>query len=113
MESHAIALLKEAGRRGLLLSELVQELEQNASDVQYIVETLKMQGHVKEVEDQHNGAFATRLIWQEEESPGWNTLHGCPCFACREIEQCGAGQPITPWYCQKLNTWLAERINPT
>ncbi len=110
MESRAIALLKEAGRTGLLLSELVQELEQSASDVRNMVESLKRQGHVKEVEDQHNGALVTRLVWQE--NPEWNTLKGCPCFTCKEIEQCGEGQPITSWYCVKLNTWLAERLNP-
>jgi hypothetical protein len=112
MESRAIALLKEAGRKGLLLSELVQELEQSASDVEKIVESLKRQGHVKEVEDQDNGTSTTRLIWQNAESSEWNTLKGCPCFACKEIEQCGEGQPITPWYCGKLNTWLSERLNP-
>jgi hypothetical protein len=113
MESRAIALLKEAGQKGLLLSELVQKLDQSASDVRNLVESLKRQGHVREVEAQHNGASAIRLIWQRGESPEWNTLKGCPCFACKEIEQCGEGQPITPWYCGKLNTWLAERLNPT
>lgn len=112
MESRTIALLKEAGTKGLLLSELVQELEQSASDVQKIIESLKRQGYVKEVEDQDNGASSTRLIWHNTEGPEWNTLKGCPCFACKEIEQCGEGQPITPWYCEKLNTWLSERLNP-
>ncbi len=113
MESRAIALLKEAGSKGLLLSELIQELEKSASNVQNVIESLKRQGYVKEVEDQHNGASTTRLIWQGRESSKWNTFNGCPCFSCKEIEQCGEGQPITPWYCGKLNVWLAERLNPT
>ena len=110
MESQTISLLKDAGESGLLLTELAQRLEQPATDVLKIIEILTRNGHIKKVEEQHDGNTVLRFFWQEADDAEWDTLEGCPCFSCAEIDQCGAGHPTSPWNCNKLNTWIDERI---
>ena len=109
MESQAIALIKEAGKRGLLLPELVERLNRPKEDVERVVETLKADGHIEEVEERHDGKPVLRLIWRESHI-GWDTLRGCPCFSCPEIDRCGAGQPVSPWTCKKLDEWITSRL---
>lgn len=110
MESQTISLLKDAGDCGLLLTELAEQLEQPATNVLKIIENLTRNGHVKKVEEQHDGNTVLRIIWQQAVDSEWDTLQGCPCFSCGDIDQCGAGQPTSPWNCEKLNTWINERI---
>lgn len=109
METKTIALLKEAGRRGLLLSELAGRLELSAADVLQVVEPLSASGYVKKVEEKQEGDSVLRIVWHDKDAPKWDTLQGCPCFACTEINVCGAGQPTSPWSCDKLNTWIKDR----
>ena len=109
METETIALLKEAGIRGLLLSELADRLEAPATDILKVVESLSANGYVKKVEEKRKGDSVLRIIWHDKDAPKWDTLQGCPCFACTEIDVCGAGQPTSPWSCEKLNSWIRER----
>lgn len=109
METSTIALLKEAGSRGLLISELAERLERPASDVLSVVESLSANGHVKKVEEKRKGGSVLRIVWHDRDAPKWDTLQGCPCFACIEIDVCGAGQPTSPWSCERLNTWIKDR----
>lgn len=111
MESQAISLLKEAGEVGLLLSELAKQLEQPASTVLKIIESLARNGQVKQVEEQNNGNIEIRIILQPESE--WDSMKGCPCFICSDIDQCGAGQPTSPWNCEKLNQWLKIQLKQT
>ena len=108
MESFAKELLKEAGKQGILLAELVQQMDKDEAAVLQIVDNLSQKGQLAKIEESRDGNTTVRLVWQEEDDSGWNTLQGCPCFVCSEIDQCGAGQPITPWICNKLNRWIQE-----
>jgi len=110
MDSQVIAVIKKAGKRGLLLPELVQRLNRPKKDVERIIESLKAGGYIKEVIEQHDGKPVTRIIWRES-GIGWDTLRGCPCFSCPEIDRCGAGQPISPWTCKKLDEWITDRLH--
>lgn len=110
MESKTIALIKEAGKRGLFLSELAAQLEQPASKIIQILELLTADGRIEKSEEQHNGESDLRIIWREEKNVEWDTLQGCPCFSCRDINTCGASQPINPWTCKKLGNWIMNQI---
>jgi hypothetical protein len=111
MERDTIALLKEAGSRGLLLSELAEQLARPATDILKVIEELSANGYVKKVEEKQNGDSVLRVIWHDKDPPKWDTLQGCPCFACLEIDVCGAGQPTSPWSCEKLSTWIKDRTH--
>jgi hypothetical protein len=110
MESGTIELLRDAGKQGILLADLVQKMGQPESTVLQIVDFLSEQGHVKKVEENHDGVSTFRIIWQGSDESEWDTLEGCPCFVCTDIDQCGAGQPTSPWVCQKLNIWIKDRL---
>lgn len=111
MESSAITLLKEAGKQGLLLTELARQLKQSEAMVQKVLESLASQGQVRKVEENHDGKPVIRIFWQGDGEFEWDTLEGCPCFACSDIDQCGAGQPTSPLICVKLDKWIKERLD--
>ncbi|MFX1509719.1 MAG: hypothetical protein ACFFBR_05370 [Promethearchaeota archaeon] len=111
MESGTIEVLKDAGKQGILLAELVKKTEQSESKILQIIDSLTENGQVKKVEESHDGKATLRIFWQGEEESEWDTLEGCPCFICPDIDQCGAGQPTSPWVCDKLNNWIKERLD--
>jgi hypothetical protein len=111
MESHAIELVKGAGKQGILLAELAQQMKETETKVLEVIDSLSKNGQIKKVEEKHDGESVIRVIWQVKEDSEWDTLQGCPCFICPDINQCGAGQPTTPWLCGKLNTWIKERLD--
>ncbi len=110
MESGTIELLKDAGKRGILLAELVQKMEQPEPTVLQIIDLLSKNGQVEKIEENHDGQSTFRIIWQGNDEGEWDTLEGCPCFICQNIDQCGAGQPTSPWVCEKLNSWIKARL---
>jgi hypothetical protein len=110
MESGTIEVLKDVGKQGILLAELVKRAEQPESKVLQIIDLLEENGQVKKIEERHDGKATFRIFWQGEVESEWDTLEGCPCFVCPDIDQCGAGQPTSPWICEKLNTWIKNRL---
>ena len=111
MESGTIELLKSAGKQGILLAELVNKMEQPEATILQIIDSLTKNGQVKKIEEKHDGKSTFRVIWQGNGESEWDTLEGCPCFICTDIDQCGAGQPTSPWICEKLNKWIKERLD--
>jgi len=110
MESRTIALIKEAGKRGLFLSELAAQLEQPASKIIQILDSLLANGSIEKSEEQHNGESDLRIFWRDKIDSEWDTLQGCPCFSCHEIDMCGAGNPLNPWICEKLGNWISNQV---
>jgi len=111
MESGTIQLLKGAGKQGILLAELVQKMDQPESKILQIIDSLSENGQIKKVTEKHDGKSTIRVIWQGNDESEWDTLEGCPCFVCPDIDQCGASQPVSPWICEKLNNWIKERLD--
>jgi len=111
MESGTIELLRDAGKQGILLAELVQKTKQSESALLQIIDSLSQKGQVTKVEENHDGNSTFRIIWQGSDESEWDTLEGCPCFICPDIDQCGASQPTSPWVCEKLGTWINERLD--
>lgn len=111
MESHTIELVKGAGKQGILLAELAQQMRETETKVLEVIDSLSKNGQIKKVEEKHDGESVIRVIWQVKDDSEWDTLQGCPCFICPDINQCGAGQPTNPWLCGKLNKWIKERLD--
>lgn len=111
MESGTIEFLKDAGKQGILLADLVAKMEQPEAKVLQIIDSLCKNGQVAKIEEDHDGKSTIRIVWQGNDQEEWDTLEGCPCFVCQDIDQCGAGQPISPWGCEKLNNWIKDRLD--
>lgn len=109
MESFAKELVKGAGKQGILLADLVQQLGKDETTVLQLIDEMSQNGQLTKVEESRDGNTIVRLFWHETDDSEWDTLQGCPCFICPDINQCGAGQPTTPWMCKKLNKWIQDR----
>jgi len=59
-------------------------------------------------------SISSGLLYEEYTAPkdelrlGRTYLDGCPCFICKEIKACGAGQEISPILCPELRIWVQE-----
>ncbi|MFW9830457.1 MAG: hypothetical protein ACFFD8_01575 [Candidatus Thorarchaeota archaeon] len=111
MESNTVALIKEAGQQGILLAELAQQIGKVETSLLKVIDSLTAEGHVKKIEEQQDGKPVIRVVWLDHDEGEWDTLQGCPCFICQDIEQCGTGQPISPLNCDKLNCWIKNRTD--
>jgi hypothetical protein len=106
MESSTKALVRGAGKQGILLAELAQQIGEDEAVVLKLIDSLSENGQLTKIEESHDGTQVVRVVWQEKKGAEWDTLQGCPCFVCPDINQCGAGQPTTPWMCKKLDQWI-------
>ena len=106
MESSAKELIRGAGKQGILLAELAQQIGEDEPVVLKLINSLSENGYLRKIEESHDGVETIRVVWQEQEDSEWDTLQGCPCFVCTAINQCGAGQPTNPWMCKKLDSWI-------
>jgi hypothetical protein len=108
MESSAKELVRGAGKQGILLAELARQINADETAVLEVIDSLSKNGQLTKIEESHDGTKVIRIVWHEEEDSKWDTLQGCPCFICPDIDQCGAGQPINPWMCKKLDSWIQK-----
>ena len=108
MESSAKELIRGAGKQGILLAELAQQIGEDETLVLKLINSLSENGHLTKIKESHDGIETIRVIWQEQGDSEWDTLQGCPCFVCPDIDQCGAGQPTNPWMCKKLDYWIQQ-----
>lgn len=109
MESSAKELVRGAGKQGILLADLAQQIGEDETVVLKLVNSLSENGQLTKIEESHDGAKVIRVVWNDiEEESEWDTLQGCPCFVCPDINQCGAGQPTNPWVCKKLDSWIQK-----
>ncbi len=110
MESGTLQVIKDAGKQGILLAELVKKMNEPESTILEVIDSLNKNGQIKKVAEKHDGESTFRLIWNDFESE-WDTREGLPCFVCPDIDQCGAAQPTNPWVCEKLNKWIKVQLD--
>ena len=76
----------------------------------------EMAVRMEEQEQVHKkkNSISSKLLHEEYAAPkdelrlGRTYLGGCPCFICKEINACGAGQEISPILCPELRIWVQE-----
>ena len=110
MESGALQVIRDAGKQGILLAELVKKMNKPESTILEVIDSLSKDGHIKKIAENDDGKSTFRLIWQDSGSE-WDDHEGLPCFICPGIDQCGAAQPTNPWVCEKLNKWLKDQLD--
>jgi len=112
MEEEAYELIKRAGEKGVLQSELWKILKTNSREGSRIATKLENKGLIRRERVLYKGRWTFKLIPVKTETKEvqWTTLDGCPCFTCPNIRECKLGSAITPAMCKNLTEWIKKLI---
>jgi DNA-binding MarR family transcriptional regulator len=112
-EKDAYEVIRSAGSKGLLQSDLWRSLNTNSREGSRIATKLEKKGLVRRSKELCEGRWTYRLYVDEKTEVSevlWCTLDHCPCFTCKNLTQCGQGQTISPMECPMLDQWLTVQI---
>ncbi|MHA1279186.1 MAG: MarR family transcriptional regulator [Candidatus Helarchaeota archaeon] len=109
----AYEVVRAAGNKGLLQSDLWRSLGTNSREGSRIATKLEKKGLVRRTRELCDGRWSYRLYVDEKTQVSdvlWCTLNQCPCFTCEHLVECGQRQSISPTECKALDEWLGEQV---
>jgi len=112
-EKDAYEVIRSAGSKGLLQSDLWRALNTNSREGSRIATKLEKKGLVRRSKELCEGRWTYRLYVDDKQQISevtWCTLNRCPCFTCKFLIQCGQGQSISPMACSALDQWLIDQV---
>jgi len=110
LEEKAYNLIKKAGNKGILQSELWRKLGINSKEGSRITLRLVKKGIVYREPVIHEGRRTYRLFIAKklEEEIDISGFIDIPCFTCTEYVRCSEGGYLSPSTCPKLSLWLMD-----
>ncbi|MHA1651996.1 MAG: MarR family transcriptional regulator [Candidatus Helarchaeota archaeon] len=112
-EKDAYEVIRSAGSKGLLQSDLWRSLNTNSREGSRIATKLEKKGLVRRTKELCDGRWTYRLYVDERTQVSdvlWCTLNHCPCFTCKNLSQCGVGHSVSPNNCIELDKWLIDQV---
>ncbi|HUX99431.1 MAG TPA: hypothetical protein VMV49_07760 [Candidatus Deferrimicrobium sp.] len=112
-EKDAYEVIRTAGSKGLLQSDLWRSLNTSSREGSRIATKLERKGLVRRSKELCEGRWTYRLYVDEKTQISevlWCTLDECPCFTCLNLAQCGQGHSIAPTNCLPLDQWLVVQV---
>lgn len=109
-EQRALNLIFDAGTEGLLQSYLWKELDISSREASRIAKRFVDQGKVKRERVLSNGRWTYRLHFIVQPVT-LNSIEGCPCLVCVDIEKCFIGGNRDPTICIDITAWIDPRID--
>ena len=102
-----LSALRAVGDKGLLIDELVINLETNAGQIESTIAQLTSEGLVMLKQEQEDKRYILNSqVGDDVELGSLSDLDGCPCFHCLKIGKCGIRQPDSPIVCRELEDWM-------
>jgi hypothetical protein len=108
-EQKALKLIFDAGEEGLLQSELWKLLDVSSREGSRMAKKFEEKGRVYREKILNNGRW-TYMIFSKKELVTLDSIEGCPCLVCDEVEKCFNEGKVTPTACLKLTAWIDPRI---
>ena len=109
VEQRALRIIYDAGEEGLLQSELWKLLDVSSREGSRLAKKFEEKGRIAREKVLNNGRWTYKLI-SKTEPVTLNSVKGCPCLICSEVEKCFRGGTKDPVYCQLLTAWIDPRI---
>ncbi len=109
IEQKAIKLLIDHRKEGLLQSELWKLLDISSREGSRIAKKFEEQNKVTREKVLHDGRWTFRLFIKNKPIT-LNSVAGCPCLICPEVEKCFIGGKKDPTVCIDLTAWIDPRI---
>jgi hypothetical protein len=111
IESMAFEMIKKAGEKGLLQTDLLKILGTDKRRGSKLVSGLEEQGLISKSRELYRGKWTYRLALLASKIPvvTWGDMD-CPCFFCNDSGRCGLGNVVSPSSCSDLSGWLRSFI---
>jgi len=103
-------LILELGEEGLLQAEMWRRLGISDRDGSRIARRLEEKRAIKRQRELHEGRWTYRLISLREPIT-IDSIKGCPCVNCEDIDKCGSGLSFSPALCEKLTSWMNAKTD--
>ena len=112
LEQKALKLIYDAGESGLLQSELWKNLGVSSREGSRMAKKFEEKDRILREKILHGGRWTYKL-YSKKELVTLNSVEGCPCLICSEVDKCFRGGAVDPNTCLKLTAWIDPRIEIT
>jgi predicted transcriptional regulator len=109
LEQKALKLVFDAGDKGILQSELWKELGVSSREGSRIAKKFEEKETVIREKVLNDGRWTYKL-YSKKEPVTQDSVKGCPCLICDEVDKCFRGGTRDPVYCMALTAWIDPRI---
>jgi hypothetical protein len=108
LEQKALKLILDS-EDGLLQSELWKELGVSSREGSRIAKKFEEKDKIIRKKVLNEGRWTYKL-YSKRMPVTLNSVGGCPCLICGEVDKCFRGGTMDPVYCLQLTTWIDPRI---
>ena len=98
-------MILEAGDEGLLQTEMWKRLGITGQEGSKIARRFEEKGVIKRQRELHEGRQTYRLF-STKKTVTLDSIMGCPCGTCDDVERCITGRQISPTRCPVLTEWI-------
>jgi predicted transcriptional regulator len=109
LEQKALNLVYDAGDKGILQSELWKELGVSSREGSRMAKKFEEKDKVVREKVLNDGRWTYKL-YSKKEPVTLDSVKGCPCLICDEVDKCFRGGTRDPVYCMALTAWVDPRI---
>ena len=111
LEHRALQLIFSA-EEGILQSEMWKKLGVSSREGSRLALKFEEKGVIERRKVLHNGRWTYRLHSMRQPVT-IDSVKGCPCLTCREIEKCALGGLSSPINCDLLTEWIETNAGET
>jgi predicted transcriptional regulator len=108
LEQRALKLIFNARDRGILQSELWKELGVSSREASRMARKFVEKDKVVREKVLNEGRWTYKL-YSKKVPVTLDSVKGCPCLICDEVEKCFRGGTRDPVYCMALTAWIDPR----
>jgi hypothetical protein len=110
-EQKALKLIFEARENGIFQSELWKTLKVSSREGSRIAKKFEEKGKLVRIKELKKGRWTYKLYYKKEPVT-LESISGCPCLICPEMDKCFRGGTHDPTICLDLTYWIDPRIVP-
>lgn len=108
LEQRALKIILEEGEDGIMQSELWKKLGVSSREGSRLALRFEEKGSVERRKVLHKGRWSYKLF-SKKEYVTMDSIKGCPCMICADIDKCFESGQRDPVSCMDLTAWLTPR----
>lgn len=105
LDQRALKLIFDAEEEGLLQSEMWKKLGVSSREGSRLALKFEQKGIIERRKILNDGRWTYRL-YSKHQPVTLDTIIGCPCLSCDEIDRCVVGGLTSPINCSRLTEWI-------